>query len=65
MKNKKRRPFVLKDAADNKIARGVEYEQGNVQVLWREDLGWGGEQYYSLANVLDLMPNVVSFHWEE
>ena len=65
MKNKKRRPFVLKDAAGNKIAQGVVYEQGNVQVLWREDLGWGGEQYYSLANVLDLMPNVVSFHWEE
>ena len=65
MKNKKRRPFVLKDAAGNKIAHGVVYEQGNVQVLWREDLGWGGEQYYSLANVLDMMPNVTSFHWEE
>ena len=66
MKNQKnRRPFTLKDSHGITIASGVVYDQGNVQVLWREDLGWGGEQYQTTANILNLMPNVASFHWED
>ena len=62
---KVRRPFTLRANMNVILAKGVVYEQGNVQVLWRQDIGWCGEQYQSTANLLDLFPNVTSFHWEE
>ena len=62
--NKKRRPFTLRNAYGIIIAEGIVYDQGNVQVLWRKDLGWGGEQYNSLHNVLNIMREVKSFNWE-
>ena len=66
MKNeKKRRPFSLRNKYGVMVATGVVYDQGNVQVLWRKDLGWGGEQYQTTANILNLMPDVASFHWED
>ena len=64
MNNKRRRPFTLRNAYGIIIAEGIVYDQGNVQVLWRKDLGWGGEQYQTMANVLDLIPGVKSFNWE-
>ena len=62
---KVRRPFTLRDVDNEVLARGVVYEQGNVQVLWRTDLGWGGEQYNTTANILDLIPGIQSFYWED
>ena len=34
---------------------GVLYDEGNVQVLWRSDIGWTAEQYASIALVFDLV----------
>lgn len=58
MGEKRRRNFQLEDAKGNKLATGVLYDEGNVQVLWRVDCGYTAEQYASLNPILDLMPGV-------
>ena len=58
MDEKRRRSFQLEDDKGNKLATGVLYDEGNVQVLWRVDCGYTAEQYASLNLILDLMPGV-------
>ena len=58
MDTKRRRYFHLEDAEGKKLAYGVLYNEGNVQVLWRVDRGYTAEQYASLNLILDLMPGV-------
>lgn len=58
MDAKRRRQFQLEDTQGKKLATGVLYNEGNVQVLWRADIGWTGEQYSSLTPLLDLMPGI-------
>ena len=58
MDEKRRRSFQLEDNKGNKLATGVIYDEGNVQVLWRVDCGYTAEQYASLNPILDLMPGV-------
>ena len=58
MDTKRRRYFHLEDADGKKLANGVLYDEGNVQVLWRIDRGYTAEQYASLNLVLDLMPGI-------
>ena len=48
MKAKRRRDFQLEDAHGTKLATGVLYDEGNVQVLWRVDIGYTAEQYASI-----------------
>lgn len=59
MDEKRRRSFQLEDNKGNKLANGVIYDEGNVQILWRVDCGYTAEQYASLNPILDLMPGVV------
>ena len=59
MDEKRRRSFQLEDDNGKKLATGVIYDEGNVQVLWRVDCGYTAEQYASLNPILDLMPGVV------
>jgi hypothetical protein len=59
MDAKRRRSFQLEDDKGNKLATGIIYDEGNVQVLWRVDRGYTAEQYASLNPILDLMPGVV------
>ncbi len=59
MDEKRRRSFQLEDDKGNKLANGVIYDEGNVQVLWRVDCGYTAEQYASLNPIVDLMPGVV------
>ena len=56
---KRRRSFQLEDDKGNKLATGVIYDEGNVQVLWRVDRGYTAEQYASINPILDLMPGIV------
>ncbi len=65
MDTKRRRLFHLEDAAGKKLAHGVLYDEGNVQVLWRIDRGYTAEQYASLNLVLDLMPGVTVLRLED
>lgn len=58
MDTKRRRSFQLEDDKGNKLATGVIYDEGNVQVLWRVDCGYTAEQYSSLNPVLDLIPGI-------
>lgn len=58
---KRRREFQLEDEQGNKLATGVLYNEGNVQVLWRLDKGYTAEQYAFLNPVLDLMPGITTF----
>ncbi len=58
MDAKRRRYFQLEDAQGKKLATGVLYNEGNVQVLWRADIGWTAEQYSSLTPLVDLMPGI-------
>ncbi len=55
---KRRRSFQLEDNNHHKLATGVIYDEGNVQVLWRADCGYTAEQYASFNPILDLMPGV-------
>ncbi len=59
MDAKRRRSFQLEDDKGNKLATGIIYDEGNIQVLWRVDRGYTAEQYASLNPILDLMPGVV------
>ena len=54
--NKRRVKWQLEDADGNKLAEGVLYDEGNVQVLWRVDVGWTAEQYASIRQIIGLMP---------
>ena len=65
MRVKRRRYFHLESAAGERLASGVLYDEGNVQVLWRKDRGWTGEQYASIHLVLDLVPRVAVLRLEE
>ena len=60
MDNKRRIEWQLEDADGNKLAEGVLYDEGNVQVLWRKDVGYTAEQYNSLRQILFLMPGVAN-----
>lgn len=61
MDEKRRRSFQLEDDNGKKLATGVIYDEGNVQVLWRVDCGYTAEQYASVNPILDLMPGVTVF----
>lgn len=65
MDTKRRRLFQLEDTDGKKLAHGVLYDEGNVQVLWRIDRGYTAEQYASLNLVLDLMPGVAVLRLED
>ena len=65
MKTKRRREFQLLSAQGEPLASGVLYDEGNVQVLWRADIGWTAEQYASVAFVLDLMPGISIFRYRD
>ena len=65
MDTKRRRYFHLEDADGKKLANGVLYDEGNVQMLWRIDRGYTAEQYASLNLVLDLMPGITVLRLEE
>ena len=54
---KRRRQFIAYNN-NTPVVRGVYYRDGNIQVLWRSDIGWTGEQYQNIAYVFGLMGNV-------
>ena len=56
---KRRRSFQLEDVDANKLASGIIYDEGNVQVVWRTDIGYTAEQYSSLHLIIDLIPGIV------
>ena len=57
MKSKRRR--IFKGYVDDKlVCHGVLYDQSNVQVLWRIDIGYTGEQYNTISNVFFLIPGL-------
>ena len=58
MDTKRRRKFFLYDEYNNPKAMGVLYNEGNVQILWRSDIGWTGEQYNSIRLVLDIREGI-------
>ena len=65
MNMKRRRYFHLEDADGKELANGVLYDEGNVQVLWRIDRGYTAEQYASIHLVLDLIPGITVFRFED
>lgn len=64
MDAKRRRYFHLENADGKRLAYGVLYDEGNVQILWRDDCGHTAEQYASINLVLDLMPGVIVLRFE-
>ena len=64
MDEKRRRYFYLESAEGERLAYGVLYDEGNVQVLWRVDHGYTAEQYSSLTTVLGLMPDIALLRFE-
>ena len=54
---KKRKTWVAY-IRNTPVAKGVYYRDGNIQVLWRSDSGWTGEQYRCISYVWGLLPGV-------
>lgn len=65
MDAKRRRYFHLENADGQRLAYGVLYDEGNVQILWRDDCGHTAEQYASINLALDLMPGVLVLRFED
>ena len=64
MDTKRRRYFHLENAEGKRLAYGVLYDEGNVQLLWRDDCGHTAEQYASINLVLDLVPGITVLRFE-
>ena len=64
MNAKRRRYFQVEDADGKRLAHGILYDEGNVQVLWRDDSGHTAEQYASINLVLDLVPGIAVLRLE-
>ena len=57
MKDKKwRRKWNLYEGSTC-VAQGVLYREMNVQILWRSDIGWTGQQLSSLQGLFELWPD--------
>ena len=54
MGEKRRIPFTVLDDNGTKWASGDLYDEGNIQVLWRIDIGWCGQQYSSISYAFTL-----------
>ena len=54
MDEKRRRDFKVSDIDGVEFANGILYDEGNIQVLWRTDIGYCAEQYSSLIYAFDL-----------
>lgn len=39
----------------HEVANGVLYDEGNVQVLWRVDVGFTAEQYANIGSVFGIV----------
>ena len=65
MDAKRRRYFQLENADGKRLASGILYDEGNVQILWRDDCGHTAEQYASINLVLDLVPGVTVLRLED
>ena len=65
MDAKRRRPFHLENTEGKRLASGILYDEGNVQLLWRDDSGHTAEQYASINLVLDLVPGVTVLRLED
>lgn len=61
---KPRRNWELKSKDGYKLASGVLYSEGNVQVLWHADIGWTGIQYSSISYVIDLFPHGTTLEFD-
>lgn len=64
MDTKRRRYFQLENADGKRLADGILYDEGNVQILWRDDCGYTAEQYASINLVLDLVPGITVLRLE-
>ncbi len=64
MDAKRRRYFHLENADGKRLAYGILYDEGNVQILWRDDCGYTAEQYASINLVLDLVPGIAVLRLE-
>ena len=64
MDAKRRRSFQLETAEGKRLAYGILYDEGNVQILWRDDYGHTAEQYASIHLVLDLVPGIAVLRLE-
>ena len=55
----------MEKADGDRLAYGVLYDEGNVQILWRADYGYTAEQYSSLTLVLGLMTEIAVLRFED
>ena len=55
--NKKRIPFSVMTNSGALRASGDLYDEGNIQVLWRDDIGYCGQQFSNISYAFDLFKN--------
>ena len=54
---KQRIPFYVKDTRGTIWASGIMYDEGNIQVLWRADIGHCGQQFDCIRHAFGLFPS--------
>ena len=37
------------------VATGILYDEGNIQITWRSDIGQTSEQYYSISQLFGIV----------
>ncbi len=62
---KRRRYFRLESESGKEVASGVLYDEGNVQITWRCDIGYTAEQYSDVELALDLLPGITVLRVEK
>lgn len=60
---KRRRVFKVY-RQQTEVAHGILYDEGNVQVLWRKDIGYTAEQYANISQVFGILPGAYTIEVE-
>ena len=56
--DKRRQHFQCEDSTGGILAFGVFYNEENVQLAWRQSVGWTQEQYHSIAKMFGVEDGV-------
>ena len=64
---KRRREFEVRQNGIFLVATGILYDEGNVKISWREDIGYTEELYNSISQVFGIVPgaNTIKIFDEE
>ena len=60
---KRKRAFELLDKDMHQLALGICYDEMNVQIHWRHDIGHTAENFSNISYTLFMMEDIEYFRW--